>query len=61
VLIVDDTPAKLAFNYGNAVYIKPFLGSPADRELLKLMQYLPALKALPDVRMVEKRGWWNNF
>jgi RNA polymerase II subunit A small phosphatase-like protein len=36
ILIVDDTPAKPAFNYGNAIYIKPFTGSPTDSELLNL-------------------------
>jgi RNA polymerase II subunit A small phosphatase-like protein len=61
ILIVDDTPAKLAFNYGNAIHIKPFTGSPIDSELLRLMQYLPTLKDIPNVRSIEKRGWWNNF
>lgn len=61
ILIVDDTPAKLAYNYGNAIYIKPFTGSPADCELQKLMQYLPTLKDEPNVRTIEKRGWRNDF
>lgn len=60
-LIVDDTPAKLAFNYGNAIYIQPFEGEATDEELRKLMQYLPTLKDLPDVRYIEKRGWRTKY
>ena len=39
-LIVDDTPAKVKQNYGNAIYIKPYLGEIADEELHYLTAYL---------------------
>ena len=57
VLIVDDTPKKLERNYGNAVYVKPFLGDTNDNELPKLANYLRKLATVEDVRRVEKRGW----
>ncbi len=61
ILMVDDTPAKLVYNYGNAIYIKPFTGLPTDQELPKLAQYLLTLQGVLDVRAIEKRGWSNNF
>ena len=56
-LIVDDTPAKVQQNYGNAIYIKPYLGEVADEELRHLTAYLLLLKATEDFRTLEKRGW----
>jgi RNA polymerase II subunit A small phosphatase-like protein len=57
VLVVDDTPRKAERNYGNAVYVRPWLGDPDDDELELLGRYLSSLHAVPDVRLVEKRGW----
>lgn len=57
VLIVDDTPRKLERNYGNAIYVEPFVGDPDDNELPKLSRYLRKLASLDDVRRLEKRRW----
>jgi TFIIF-interacting CTD phosphatase-like protein len=57
VLVVDDSPEKLARSYGNLVQIRPYLGDPEDRELHLLMPYLLELKPAPNVRVIEKRGW----
>jgi RNA polymerase II subunit A small phosphatase-like protein len=56
-LIVDDTPTKVRQNYGNAIYIKPYLGEVADEELRHLAAYLLLLKSTEDFRTIEKRGW----
>lgn len=56
-LVVDDSPEKHARNYGNLVRVAPFLGDPADDELPHLAAYLDRLRAEPDVRRIEKRGW----
>jgi RNA polymerase II subunit A small phosphatase-like protein len=56
-LIVDDTPAKAQQNYGNAIYIKPYLGSTEDEELIHLLPYLLTLKDAENVRAIEKRHW----
>ncbi|WP_206108059.1 HAD family hydrolase [Paludisphaera soli] len=56
-LIVDDTPSKVARQYGNAVYIPAFLGDPADDVLPRLAAYLATLRDSPNVRILEKRGW----
>lgn len=60
VLIVDDTPSKVANSYGNAIYIKEFNGEPDDQELTHLMAYLETIKDLDNVRILEKRGWRSN-
>ncbi len=57
VLMVDDTPAKLARHYCNLVRVKPFVGDLADRELFTLGEYLPTLAQAPNVRRIEKRFW----
>ncbi|MEM9674000.1 MAG: HAD family hydrolase [Bacteroidota bacterium] len=57
VIIVDDTPNKAIFNYGNAIYPTEFTGDPNDDELLWLIQYLDTLKEVDNVRTIEKRGW----
>jgi carboxy-terminal domain RNA polymerase II polypeptide A small phosphatase len=60
VLIIDDTQEKCRNNYGNAIYIKEFLGDPRDQELLKLAEYLEGLSTVENVRTVEKRHWSNS-
>jgi RNA polymerase II subunit A small phosphatase-like protein len=57
ILVVDDTRHKVARNYGNAVYIAPFEGDPADEELPLLLKYLESLVGCQNFRAVEKRGW----
>lgn len=57
ILIVDDSPYKVADNYGNAIYPKPFEGEADDYELLLLARYLNTLRDEPNVRRLEKRGW----
>lgn len=58
IIIVDDTPEKSGNNYGNAVYIKEYLGDTSDEELKYLYHYLLTLKDVENVRTIEKRGWW---
>ena len=57
VLILDDTPAKVAQNYGNAIYPRVWEGDLADEDLLLLARYLPTLAACDNVRRIEKRDW----
>ncbi|MFP2907054.1 NIF family HAD-type phosphatase [Pyxidicoccus sp. 3LFB2] len=57
VLVVDDTPAKCADNYGNAIYVREFEGSEHDDELLLLGRYLATLADAANVRTLEKRHW----
>ena len=57
ILIVDDTPAKVKRNYGNAIYMSEFTGDPADEELRLLARYLHRLKDVENVRTIEKRFW----
>lgn len=59
VLIVDDTPQKVQRNYGNAIYVTPYLGDPEDTELQRLAVYLESLRLISNVRNIEKRGWRN--
>lgn len=56
VLVVDDSPEKLARNYGNLVRVPPFTGG-LDDILEPLAAFLIALSKEPDVRRIEKRGW----
>ena len=56
-LMIDDTPQKLSQNYGNYIRVKPFYGSPADDELLRLAAYLGSIADEPNMRSLEKRGW----
>ena len=56
-LIVDDTHHKVARNYGNAIYVRTFEGSDTDDDLLRLRDYLFALRNEPNFRIIEKRGW----
>jgi RNA polymerase II subunit A small phosphatase-like protein len=59
VLAVDDSPRKLERNYGNAVYVRPYLGERDDNELELLACYLVSLPAVDNIRTLEKRGWRN--
>jgi NLI interacting factor-like phosphatase len=57
IIAVDDTPQKHARNFGNLVKVTEYLGQPDDDELLHLVTFLEQLKDVPNVRVVEKRGW----
>lgn len=57
ILVVDDTPRKLARSYGNLVPVRPFLGDPLDDELPMLWRYLEMLGPQENMRQLEKRGW----
>ena len=48
-LLVDDNPANLWNNLQNGVPILPFLGDPADSELIKLAKYLLCIADLRSV------------
>lgn len=56
-LIVDDEPRKLARHYGNAIYVRPFVGAADDAELPRLGRYLASIAAKPRFRSFEKRNW----
>lgn len=58
VLILEDDPKKVWRNYGNAVYVKPYLGEEADDdELLILSRYLESIHEVENFRRLEKRFW----
>lgn len=57
MLIVDDTPHKSKYNYGNAIYPSEFNGDPKDTELLQLLKYLISIKDVSNFRDIEKRNW----
>jgi RNA polymerase II subunit A small phosphatase-like protein len=57
ILIVDDTPAKVQRQYGNAIYVVPYCGETEDLELLWLADYLRSICSIENVRQLEKRGW----
>jgi carboxy-terminal domain RNA polymerase II polypeptide A small phosphatase len=59
ILVVDDTPQKAERNYGNYIQVTEWEGDQSDNELLLLKEYLATLVAVPNVRLVEKRGWRN--
>lgn len=59
VLMVDDTPAKLARQYGNLVRVSPYFGAETDEELPRLLAYLSHIRSEPNYRRVEKRGWYS--
>lgn len=61
MLIVDDLELNAQRNYGNAVYIKAYDGSPDDKELLHLAEYLESLHKEPNFRTIEKRRWRSNY
>ena len=57
VLILEDEPRKVQRNFGNAIYVKAFVGDLEDDELPKLANYLKSIHAFPNFRLVEKRNW----
>lgn len=61
VLMIDDTPEKLANSYGNAIYVREYTGGEEDNELKLLTNYLLKLKNEENVRTIEKRFWRNEI
>lgn len=59
VIMLDDTPEKLMRQYGNHLWLEPFMGDPRDRELLDIQPFLLHLSKKNNVRRIEKRGWRN--
>lgn len=59
IIMVDNTPAKVAQNYGNAVIVPDFQGDPEDQVLSDLWKYLVYLDQYDNIRSIEKRGWIN--
>lgn len=57
VLIVEDEPRKVRSHFGNAIYLRPFVGSETDDELMTLSKYLPTISSVTNVRDIEKRKW----
>jgi TFIIF-interacting CTD phosphatase-like protein len=57
VVMLDDSPEKLAGHYGNHVRVRPFTGDPCDTELRDVLPFLERLRACANVRKVEKRYW----
>lgn len=57
VLILEDEPRKVNRNYGNAIYVKPYLGDFDDDELPRLAVYLRSIANVPNFRDLEKRNW----
>lgn len=57
VIVVDDSPEKLLFNYGNLLRVDPFYGDKNDDELIHLMKYLSFLEKEPNIRAVDKHRW----
>ncbi|MGO1070664.1 NIF family HAD-type phosphatase [Lysobacter sp. CA199] len=58
MLAIDDTPYKHAYNYGNLVCVREYLGEDEhDDELLHLIPYLDRLSGEPNMRAIEKRRW----
>eukprot|EP00005_Dracoamoeba_jomungandri_P000796 CAMPEP_0174249764 /NCGR_PEP_ID=MMETSP0439-20130205/111_1 /TAXON_ID=0 /ORGANISM="Stereomyxa ramosa, Strain Chinc5" /LENGTH=169 /DNA_ID=CAMNT_0015329665 /DNA_START=648 /DNA_END=1158 /DNA_ORIENTATION=+ len=57
ILILDDTPSTWQRNYGNAIGIEGYWGTPDDNELLHLMNYLELIGKEQNVRTLDKRNW----
>ena len=57
ILIVDDTPKKSKYNYGNAIFPSEFTGDLKDNELVHLLNYLIQIKNEDNFRIIEKRHW----
>lgn len=62
IIIVDDSPEKTKTNFGNAIYVNGFKGNSNDNELIHLHDYLVSkIKAVENVRIIEKRDWKSDF
>ena len=62
IIMVDDSPEKTKTNFGNAIYVSGFKGNSNDTELRDLHDYLVSkIKALENVRTIEKRHWKSEY
>lgn len=57
VLILEDEPRKVNRNFGNAIYVRPYVGDLDDDELPKLARYLRSIADITNFRQLEKRNW----
>jgi len=57
VIVVDDDRRAFERNYGNAIRVSEYRGSPNDDELPMLLKYLEKIGSAPDIRTIEKRFW----
>ncbi|MFA7336838.1 MAG: HAD family hydrolase [Candidatus Obscuribacterales bacterium] len=57
VLILEDEPRKVNRHFGNAIFVKPYVGALNDDELPKLASYLKSIASVPNFRDIEKRNW----
>lgn len=57
VLVLDDSPEKLARHYGNHLPVAPFLGDAEDHLLEQLLPFLDGIRTKKNFRTIEKRGW----
>jgi RNA polymerase II subunit A small phosphatase-like protein len=57
VLILEDEPRKVNRHFGNAIFVKPYVGALDDDELPKLASYLQSITSTPNFRDLEKRNW----
>lgn len=57
VLILEDEPRKVNRHFGNAIFVRPYLGALDDNELPKLASYLESIASISNFRDLEKRNW----
>lgn len=57
VLILEDEPRKVNRHFGNAIFVRPYLGALDDCELPKLASYLQSIASISNFRALEKRNW----
>lgn len=57
MLIIENSPYKVAENKRNALIIPSYEGERKDDELLKLFTFLSNFDAAKDVRKVDKENW----
>ncbi|MDQ5932911.1 MAG: hypothetical protein QG574_195 [Cyanobacteriota bacterium erpe_2018_sw_21hr_WHONDRS-SW48-000092_B_bin.40] len=57
VLILEDEPRKVNRHFGNAIFVRPYLGALDDCELPKLASYLESIASISNFRDLEKRNW----
>ena len=58
ILMVDDSPEKLAQHYGNHIRVSPFTGDESDSELRDLLPFLESLRTAKLFRQKTKGDWF---
>lgn len=63
MIAIDDDPAYYVRQYSNLLVVEPYYGKrERQKELFPALLYeLGRLHALPNVRQVEKRRWYENY